>query len=75
MKNKRAFTLTEIVVAMIIVMIISAIIVPNFKPKIQKLRFYAYATIMNIQKGNSAVMERYLTLLTPTTNSSSCAAA
>lgn len=72
MKKSSAFSLAEIVIAMIIVMVISAFMMPYFKSDNKKLKMYAYTTVMNLQKGNSAVMSKYASMIPATANSSSC---
>lgn len=73
MRKIKAFTLAEIIIAMIIVMIISAFMMPYLKPNQKKLKLYTYAAIVNLQKGNSALMGKYANLIPASANSSSCA--
>ncbi len=56
---KKAWTLAELTVAIILVVLISAFAVHIFKPNTQKSRIFAYAMLKNMNKGNSAVMEKY----------------
>ena len=72
MKKYSAFTLAEITVAMIIVMIISAFGVSYFKPNSQKARLFLYGAIMNLQKGNTAISSKYTFLEPRFPNSASC---
>ena len=74
MKKHNAFSLAEIAIAMIIIMIISSFAVGFFKPNAQKARLFTYAAIMNLQKGNSAVMGKYQSLLADSINPAQCPA-
>ena len=60
--KKQAWTMAELAVAIVIILIISCICTSIFKPNIQKAKFYAYAAVNNIRKGNAAVIEKSNTL-------------
>lgn len=56
---KNGWTLAELMFAIIIILIITGLLIHIFKPNTQKARIFMYAMIKNINKGNSAVMEKY----------------
>ena len=56
--KKNAWTLIEMVVAIIIILMLSGLVVNMFKPEAQKAKFYLYATVRNITKGNITIMEK-----------------
>ena len=51
MNKKFAWTITELVVAMIFIMTIAGFMISNFKPNQQKAKINAFAAMRNIQKG------------------------
>lgn len=58
MKNK-AWTLTELVVALVVVTVLSILAVSTIKPTTQNSKTFIYASIRNLQRGNSWISENY----------------
>lgn len=56
---KKAWTLAELTVAIIMIVMISALALFIFKPDTQKSRIFAYAMLKNMNKANSAIMEKF----------------
>lgn len=57
--SKKAWTISELTVAIIIFTLLCAFGIKVFKPNYNKTKLFAYATLLNISKGNSAVMEKF----------------
>lgn len=57
--KKNGFTFIEIFTALIVIMIISGMCISSFKTRTnnQKLRLFAYASIVNLMKGNISAMD------------------
>ena len=60
--KKGAWTLMELFIALLVIILISSIGFTIFRPDIQKAKFYVYATIANLTKGNIALLEKYSTI-------------
>lgn len=59
MKKYQAWTLVEMVIAIIIITILSLVCLSNFKPNIQKTKVYIYAVMKNITSANMVIAEKY----------------
>ncbi len=57
--KKTAWTMAELTIAMIVIIVISAISLTVFKPNMQKAAIYMYAIIKNLEKANNAISEKY----------------
>ncbi len=57
--KKSAWTLVELVLAMMVIILISGFLISVVKPNTQKAKIYVYATMKNLTKGNIAVIEKY----------------
>ena len=57
--KKYAWTLMEMVIAITILILLSGLCVNLFKPNVQKARFYMYAAVKNLTKGNITIIEKY----------------
>ncbi len=75
MRKIKAFTLAEIAISLIIIMILSALAMNYIRPNTQKLKLFAYAGMANLQKANSGIISKYSSLVAVSANPSSCSAA
>ena len=59
MNKKYAWTLAELMMALIFIMVIAGFLISNFKPSQQNAKIKAYAGIRNIEKGIVSVGDYY----------------
>ena len=59
MKKINGWTMAELVIAIIILIIVSALSVSVFKPDTNKARIFMYAAMKNLSKGNTAIIEKH----------------
>ena len=59
MKKSNAWTMPELIVAMIIMILISSLLAQVFKPDDKKARMFMYAIIKNLTTANAGVIQKY----------------
>ena len=57
--KKYAWTMAELAITLIILMMLSGICVSILKPRVQKMRFFTYAATTNLLAANSEIIRKY----------------
>lgn len=60
--KKTAWTMTEMVIAIVVLAMLSGICASLFKPNIQKARMFIYSAMRDINGANEGILEKYGTL-------------
>ncbi len=60
--KKNAWTMAEMVISITVILILTGLVVNIYKPDVQKAKFYMYATVRNIMKGNISIMDKNFSL-------------
>ena len=63
MKIKPAWSLAELVLALVIIAVISISMIASFKPQNNQTRIFVYSTIRNLTKGNIALIDKYADII------------
>ena len=66
--KKYAWTIAELLMALVFIMVISGFLISNFKPNKQSAKINVYATIRNLEKGIIAIDDKYEKLATECTD-------